>query len=148
MHAGDQLVAPLELQGGDVHRDTQRARPLGRFGAGAPQHPASDRADQADLLGNRNECSGRDHAAIGMRPSQQRFEADQHVAGHIVLRLEMQRELSQRNGTAQIALQRGPRLRPVVHRCVEHACDAPPFGLGLIECEVGTPDHLVAITTA
>ena len=79
-HHGEQ-IAGAELQRREVDRDADIVRPLRGFAAGAAQHRAAERGDQAGLLGDRNELRRRDHAALRMRPAHQRLEAGDAAGG-------------------------------------------------------------------
>ena len=75
IHHQRQQIADAELQRRQIDRDAHVIGPLRRIRAGATQHQAADRVDQAGLFRNGNELGRRDHAALGMRPAHQRLEA-------------------------------------------------------------------------
>ena len=120
----------FELHGRDVDGDPDVVRPGGRLGAGGPQHPFAELVDQAGILGHRNEFGGRDHAAFGMAPAQQRLAAGDLVAREIDQRLVVDLEAAVGQRLAQILLHGQPRLGAGVHRRFEEAMGAAPAGLG------------------
>ena len=94
-HLLDELGA-LELARGDVDRDVQRDSPscARRRPARRPAPaPSADRDDQAVLLGDRDERVGRDHAARGMAPAQQRLDAHDALVLEVEHRLVDEEEL-------------------------------------------------------
>ena len=82
----------VELLGRHIDRDPRRAGPARRFLASRPQHPFSDRPDQAGVLGERDELDGRHVAEFGMAPAQQCLEPCQQarIGGDDGLIVQMQ----------------------------------------------------------
>jgi hypothetical protein len=94
--------------------------PLLRLVQYALEDPIGERLDDPRLLGERNELIGWDHAANGMLPAQQRFEAHDQSA------LEVDQRLVVNAQTA--VLDRSPQVR---HQC-QVAC-ALLFVIGAVD---------------
>ena len=80
--------------------------PACELSAGLLDHPGTDRQDQAGLLGQGDELTRRDHAAPGMLPASERFEAGDAAALGVHLRLVVEAELLAFDGAAQVGLER------------------------------------------
>ena len=72
--------------------------------AGRAQHPFADRADQAGLLGDRDELGRRDQAELGMVPAQQGLEAGDLAGFAGDQRLVVELELARVERLAQVEL--------------------------------------------
>src|SRR5690606_17334413 len=83
--------------------------------ARASQHPFAELADEAGILGDRDESGRRDETAHRVPPAQQRFGADDSAARPIDLRLVVQLEPVLVERAAQTALEREPLYRSRVH---------------------------------
>ena len=68
------------------------------------QHVRADRADQARLLGERDEVGGRHVAAGRMPPAGERLDAAEPVAVEVDDRLELEADLAALQRTLQVAL--------------------------------------------
>ena len=79
-HQGDEVGAAAELRRGG------RLPPV-RVGAGATQHSGADGRDQHGFLGDGDERVGWYGAALRVRPTRQRFEADEGAVGQAMERL-------------------------------------------------------------
>ncbi|GCC44573.1 hypothetical protein chiPu_0028521, partial [Chiloscyllium punctatum] len=91
-------VAMGELRRRQVHRDLHRNRPGGRLAAGFAKDPFAHLDDQAALLRERDEVTGRHEAAHRMVPARQRLETDDLAARNARasdrLRLVVERQLA------------------------------------------------------
>ena len=67
--------AVLELDRGEIDRNSQVTGPARSVRAGLPQHPFADRHDEPRLLRERDELAGRNDAPLRMIPAQQGLEA-------------------------------------------------------------------------
>ena len=83
---GDRLTA-TRIGAGAVGLPRERLRARG------VQHPAPDVADEAGILGERDEQVGQQQAALGMLPAHQRFDAGHGAGAHRHLRLVEQPQL-------------------------------------------------------
>src|SRR5579862_4197259 len=77
-----------------------------RLLAGGLEHPAPDVDDQAALLGERDEIERRDHAALRMLPTHERFDTGDALGLERDERLIVQHELA----ALERALELGPEL--------------------------------------
>jgi hypothetical protein len=128
----DLAVEELNARQVDGHDDVRpEIPPYPGLRARLAHDPLADRDDQADLLGQGDELRGRDEAALGMSPSDQRLGADEPAVRHVHLRLVVQLELvslerlSKRRLEGQ-AMERDPAHRPFVELV---AVAARPLGL-------------------
>jgi len=62
--------AAFELNGRHIDRQPDVIRPCRGLGTGRRQHPLAELVYQAGVFRNRNEIGGRNHAALGMTPTQ------------------------------------------------------------------------------
>ena len=83
----------LELRGRQIHRHAQVRRPASGRIAGFLEHPGSERVDQADLFGERDELGRRQRPARRMGPAHQGLVADQLPAVGLEQRLIVQSDL-------------------------------------------------------
>ena len=120
-------------------------RPGRRLGAGGSQHPFAEFVDQAGVFRDRDEFGGRDHAAFGMAPAQQRLAAGHLVAAEIDQRLVVDFEAAVHQRLAQILLQGKPRLGAGIHRRLEEAIGPAAVGLGAVHRQIGILDQLIEI---
>ena len=153
MHCGRHLVpvegvaqalheaAVEQLQRGDVDGDAYR-----RPGRGAPargvldrrlDHPLADLADEAAILGNRQESLRRGMAAVGQAPAQQRLDEARLAGREVDLRLEMELELAAVDGAAQALLGGELGRRRLEQLRAEHAHAAAALRLGVEQRGVG-----------
>ena len=89
--------------------------------------------------------AGRQDAAFGMPPADQRLGADHRVVGQPHLRLEIELEFVFREGAPQFEIEAAARLRlRAQHRQVE-AIVAAAVGFRLVERKIGVGDQLVDI---
>ena len=123
-------VLPAQLHRRDVDRHLDIVRPAGGIGAGLPQHPFAERHDQPGFFRDRDEFGGRDHAADGMVPADQRLAAADFVRLQIQQRLVMQYELAVADRLAQVHLDRAARVDAGIHLAFEEPVGAAPVGLG------------------
>src|SRR5207244_13611065 len=104
-----------ELDRREIDRDANMLGPFGRLEAGGPEHPLADREDQAGLLGERNEQSGRDNAAGRMVPADQRLEARKLLRRGADHGLILELQLAAGDRLAQVRLEGLPVLRLGMH---------------------------------
>ena len=138
---GDQLGP--ELQGRQVGRDLDPLGPAGELLADALQHPATDRHDQAGLLGHLDELAGRHQPALGMTPAQERLEPDHSFVGQVDQRLVVKLELVALERVAQVPLDRHPLHKPVAQRDVEHLRAPAAELLSAVHGRVGVAEQLL-----
>ena len=137
--------AASELNRRDVDRELDVVGPGRGLGAGRGQHPFAELVDQAGLFGDRDEFGGRDHAALGMPPAQQRFAAGDPVvlqadAGLVV---DFERPVGDR--LAQIDFQHAARLDVRVHGRLEEAPGAAAGRFGGIHRQIGVLQDLIEV---
>ena len=133
-----------ELHRRQIDGDDLVFGPGHRLAAGGFQNPLAERHDKAGFLGERDELNRRNTAALRVRPTHQRLEA-QHLHGIAIgQRLVMQLQLASGNGMAQIALQQAPFLQPEIHLGFEEAKSAAAGFLGAVKCRVGGAHQFVA----
>ena len=137
-------VAAPEIDRRKIDRDRQRIRPRRRFTTGFPQHPSVDRYDRADFFRQRNEQRRRHHAPHRVPPAEQGFKAE-HLASGQRLRLEMQLQFVLFQRLGDVLLKRSLLADLPVHRRLEAANTAAPFGLGPMQCRFGVDDQGVHI---
>ena len=94
----------MELHRRNIDGHDERAVPGRRLAAGGAQNPFADLQDQAALFGDRDEDIGRDGAALGMLPAQQRLEAEDLAGRQVLLRLIGEAQFAARNRMQQIVL--------------------------------------------
>ena len=124
---GDLLwqVGLRELPAGEVYRhvrdvDLGIRGPAGELAAGLLQHPTPERDDEAGLLRQSDERTGRHQPALRVRPADERLEADDALLLERDDRLVVQLELVPVEGAAEVALQIKALADPSAHRLVEH----------------------------
>ncbi len=145
--ADDRLahVAEAELGGGQIDRHLDALWPVGGIGARLAQRPLTDRHDEARLLRQRDEVRGRDEAACGMVPAQQRLELGDLVSLQIELGLVVELKLAVVQRCPQIALERVARLHLLVHRALEETRVPGSVGLCPRQRQVGILEQLIGI---
>ena len=119
--------------------------PCRGFRAGRRQHPLAKLIDQAGVFRNRNELGGRDHAAFGVPPAQQRLAAGDLVilktdAGLVV---NLQRPVC--NRLAQFYFQYVARPYPRVHLLLEETVGPASRRFGGIHRQVRILQNLIEI---
>ena len=107
--------------------------PACELSAGLLDHPGTDRQDQAGLLGQGDELTRRDHAAPGMLPASERFEAGDAAALGVHLRLVVEAELLAFDGAAQVGLERDMLAR----LCLPGAVGDAGLVLAGLSCAAG-----------
>ena len=131
-------IAGLDRRGGLLAEELGLAAPLA-------QDPAADRDDQPALLGERDELEGRDQAAGGVAPAQQRLDAGDRAVAQADERLVVQLELVALERPLQIGAQLQARHDLLVHGRLEHAVAALALALGDVHGRVGVADQLVGV---
>ena len=108
------------------------------------EHPHGQHADEARLLGKRDETHRRHQPACRVLPAQQRFGADDATSVERELGLQVQAQLVVVDGVAQLAQQR-QRLRAggVDGRVVEHRAFAA--ALGVVHRHLGAAEQGVGV---
>ena len=101
--------------------------------------------DQAGLFRDRNELRGRDHAAFGVAPSQQRLAGGDLAVLEIEHRLIIGLEAAIRYRLTQFEFQDSPRLGAGIHAGLEEAIGPPSVAFGAVQREVRVPQQLVEI---
>ena len=101
--------------------------------------------DQAGLFGDRDEFRGRDHAAFGMPPPQQRLAGGDPVGLQIEHRLIPGLEAAVGDGLTQFELQASPLPGARIHAGLEEAVGPPSVALGAVQSKVGVPQQLVEV---
>ncbi len=102
--------------------------------------------DEPGFLGDRNELGGRDRAALGMVPAQQRLEAARRGSSlRPSERLVDQAQLAACERLAQALLEHAAMLQRVVHAPLEEVVGAAAFALGAIEREIGILHQRVGV---
>ena len=140
-HDGHEILVH-ELYGRKVDGDLDVGGPLHGVGTGSPQDPFAQGHDQADLLGNRDEFGGRDQAALGMLPADQRLAAGDPSVLEVDERLVVELELPVGERHPQRELEGPPRLHPRVHFRLEKPVGAASIGFGAIKRHVGVLQQL------
>ena len=131
----------------DIHGDRKVARgfvpaPALQLFARGLQHKLAQRQNQAGLLGQGNEVTGADHAALWVTPAHQRLHTDQAgVVVHHGLVVHAQRATHQ--PLAQVGLQVGAGVDGGLHVRVEEALGVAARRLGLVHGQVGPFEQLV-----
>ena len=136
-------AAVAELVDRDVDAEPRLVRPGGGGAAGLVEHPQAELADQVRLLGDRDEAPGRDRAALGMRPAQQRLAGIHRALRQVDDRLVGDGELARGDRLAQVALE----AHLVAALGLEPAGEQAPGGLagalGGVERAIGLTQHRV-----
>ena len=107
--------------------------------------PASDRDDQAHLLGERDEDVRADDPALGVTPAQQRLHAADLAAGQAHDRLIVDLKLAGRHRALQVGAQFEPLEHLRVHLRLEQAIAALALALGDVHRRVGVADQFVGV---
>ncbi len=137
-HAPGQAAA-VELAAREVDRDPRRvlaARPAGCVGASREQCPAPDLRHAAAALGRGEEVGGQQFAALGVVPAQQSLEPHDAAVAEANQRLVQHAQLAERQGGAQIALQRTAALCGGVQLGREVLDPSAPLRLGAVESQI------------
>ena len=93
---------------GRCAKSVPSAVPLRHLGADHLEHVAGEPLDQPGVLRQRDEVVGRDVAALGVLPAQQRLGADDLAGRQVDLRLVVDRQLVGAQRVAQVAQQLQP----------------------------------------
>src|SRR6185437_4205676 len=122
----------------DSHAQMQ-ALVLPRAGLAARlvQYPLSDGHNEAGILGQRDEPTGRNEPARGVTPADERLGALDVARGDIHLRLIVQLELALGDGGAQAALELQALARQGIHRGYEELKRVAALFLGVIHRRIG-----------
>lgn len=112
----------------------------GRLG-GLAQHKLRQRADDAPLLGDRDEDRRRDRAEITICPARQRLEADDATGPKIDDGLEMRLDLAGRDGPAQRLLDAGDALGRFFHLSAIDDHPSAARTLGMVQRRLGLADQ-------
>ncbi len=140
---GQRLVT--ELQGRDIDRHRPGFGPGRRLGAGRLQHPFAERADQAAILGHRDEFAGRDKAFGRVFPAQQGFERYDVGRRHVEQGLEVELELAALHRRLQVLFHLQPDQQLLVHFRLVEAPVVAAFRLDAIERQVGARQQVVHV---
>ena len=135
LHDVDEISA-AELQRGDVDRDRD-PRPRLAVETGAAQHPFAEVDDQARVLGDGDELSGRNLAADRVRPAAERFHRDDRLAAVVDDGLVGDPQLVLLDRGAQVVLDELALEQIGIHRGVVDASPVAALVLGAIERHVG-----------
>ena len=107
------------------------------------EYPASERQDQAGLLGNRDELRWRHKAALGMIPPHQRLQSDDPSGGKLHLRLVVCLDLAAVERAAQLIRDGHAPLEIAVEIVAVEADAIAPILLGAVERQIGLRHHRV-----
>ena len=145
--AHDELrqVSGVELDGRQIDRHLDVARPFRRFRQRLAQRPLAHGHDEPGLLGKRDELAWRDHVALRGAPAHQRLEARKLVALQVQERLVVELELPVGEGSTQVPLELVAGAHASVHLVFEEPVPAPLLLLRAIEREVGVLEELVGV---
>src|SRR4029078_13021191 len=105
----------------------------------------ADVADEARLLGDVDELTGRDEPALRMLPPEQRLDRHDPAAVERDPRLIVNSKLITLERAAQIGLEAEPPHRDFVHAGVEHLEARPALLLRAIEGEIGAPKEMLRV---
>src|SRR5581483_5953646 len=126
-----------ELQGRYIDSDSGAgAMPSAALAAGLLKHPLPYAHDEPGFLRDWNKPVGRDHAQLGMLPSQKRLGADYSLALQVKLRLIVENQLLPLQRAAEIVLQFQTVARLRAHFGVEEHESILPPALRVVHCEV------------
>ena len=114
--------------------------------AALAQHPATDRDDQAGLLGDRDEVVRWDQTLLGMAPAQQSFDAGHGTVLQPDHRLVVELELVGDEGALEVVAQLEPGHDALVHGRLEQPVAALAVALGDVHGRVGVADQLLGVT--
>src|SRR5690348_9329772 len=131
----------VQLHRRHVHRDSERTRPCGSFGAGGAQYPFADVQDGTTLLRNGNEYGGRDITARGVLPAQQCFKPNDLTRLKVLLRLVDQSQFPARYGMAQIVLDMATVANLLAHLRLEKSVGPASVRLGAIQRRIGMTEQ-------
>ncbi len=106
------------------------------------QHPFTQWQDEAGVLGHGDELGRRDHAALGMRPTDQGFGTEDAPRG-VHLGLIVQSKLLTLKAAAHVGLQRRPAVQGGLHLGVKEAQRVTARLLRLGHGQVGLAHQLV-----
>ena len=105
------------------------------------QHPDSERNDQSDLLGDRDELGGLVAAEVGIFPAQQRLEGDQGAVGRADPRLVVDLERHRLDCASEPVLEPPALIRLLLHGGVVQAEAVPTVLLRAMERGVAAAQH-------
>ena len=109
------------------------------------ERPLTDLADEAGLLGKRDEVAGGDEAARPVPPAQQRLDAHHATRGEVHERLVVQLELASTYGPTQVALGRHALEEVVVHVRLEADERQAAVALGAVHREVRVAQQQICV---
>ena len=119
---------------------------LVRSPRGGVDHPRRELADEAGLLGERNEFARQDEPALRMLPAQQRFGGNHLAGSQFDLRLQVQAQLAVARGLTQFTQQRQRFLAAGIEPgLVDLAAAALP--LGHIHRQLRAADQLAGVAS-
>ena len=149
--AGDLLhqVALAEIQRRQVHCHGHRRAafvvPVLELAAGALQHPAAERADQAMRLGEGDELVWPQQPPGRVLPAHQGLQAGDAAIHAPALGLVMQHKFTIGQGLAQLAFHVDGVGGALEHDGREELVTATPVGLGVVHRCVGMADQVVGV---
>jgi hypothetical protein len=147
-HLGRQiLVHQVARRQVDADAQIEAARlSLLRGARGSVDHPGGELADEAGLLGERNEITGQHQSASRMLPAQQRLGGD-HLSGlKIDFGLQVQAQLAGPHGLSKFAQQRQRLLAAGVQaRFVE--LGAVALSLGRVHRQFGAAEQRAGVAS-
>src|SRR5580700_4130405 len=139
MHTSGEILG-TQLDRGSIDRNAQRRKacvlPAARLPAAFAQNPAADRHYEAALLGDRNEMTGRDQAALRMTPADEGLRAHDRTRLEIDLRLVVQHELLLLQGVTQAGLEGLPLECADIHLGLEELVVIAATVLGVEHREI------------
>src|SRR5437660_4972886 len=142
-------IGALQLHGRNVDRDGHRRTfcltPLHDMLHHALQNKLPDRHDQARLLRDCDEPTGRHESIVGMSPTQQRLQRDHPVRLDVDDRLIMHIELAGLQCRAQARFDRDALLQASVHSGTEELEVVSAAVLGLIHRRVRVSEQLTHV---
>ena len=138
-----QQAGAAELRRREVDGDLEVARPLRGGRTGLTDGPFAERYDQSGLFRQGNECARRDHATLGVVPTNERLETANLIGRKIDNGLVVKLELVGGQGFAQIALQSTTGLHLRVHFRLEKAERPATVALGAVQGQIGIAHDLV-----
>src|SRR6185369_1701218 len=109
------------------------------------QHPFTDSADQAEILGDRDELAWCNVAADRLLPAKQCFEAPDPIVLQVEDRLEIEAELAGLQRLAQIELELAPFPRGCVKRGFEETINAAAILFGAVQRKVGVLEQGIGV---
>ena len=142
-HLIDQFAVDLHRR--DVDRDAHVVRPLLRGLDRLAHDQVGQRRDQAVLFRELDEFGRRDRAEFRMEPAGERLEADDAHVARAHQRLEIGLDVAVLDRAAQLLAQHHAALAFLAEFLGEMAAAAAPFGLGVIEREIGVLQQVLGV---